>query len=63
MGTHRHIQIASLMDKATDNRVRYYINAQRASRIGNQGAAAHFTRMAQRWEHVRQTCAHRIRPM
>lgn len=60
MTTHRAIQLSNLLDIASTNRVRYYINAQRASWLGNQGAAVHFTRLAFRWEQLRQRASRRL---
>jgi hypothetical protein len=60
MSTHRAIQVADLMDRASTNRVRYYINARRASSLGNRGAACHFTNRAARWEAIRASCAARF---
>lgn len=60
LSTHRHIQLADLMDRASTNRVRYYINANRAHHLGNFGASVHFTRTAWRWEQIRQRCSMRL---
>lgn len=60
ISTHRAIQLSDLMDRASTNRVRYYINAQRASRIGNRAADTHFTALAARWEQIRIRCCTRF---
>ncbi len=60
LSTHRHIQLSSLMDKASTERVRYYCNAQKASWLGNHGAAIEWTRTAWRWEQIRQHCCKRM---
>lgn len=60
LSTHRHIQLAMLMDRASTERVRYYCNAQKASWIGAREAAIHFTRTAFRWEQIRQHCCKRM---
>ena len=58
--THRAIQLSTLMEKASTNRVRYYINAIRASTIGNRGAETYFANRARRWETIRIRCCERL---
>ena len=58
--THRAIQLADLMDRASYNRVRFYCNAIKASDIGNRSAATHFTALAQQWERIRIRCLRRL---
>lgn len=60
MQTHRAIQLADLMDRASTERVRYYINAIKASDLHNSGAAILFTRKAQQWERIRIAAAYRL---
>ena len=62
LSTHRRIQLANMLDVAATERVRYYCNAQKASWIGNHAAAIFFTRMAFRWEQIRQHCCRRLYP-
>lgn len=53
LSTHRLFQLAELNDRAPSERVAFYCRAIKASSIGNQSAALHFTEKAQKWERIR----------
>lgn len=60
LSTHRAIQLSTLMETASANRVRDYICAINASSINNRTAARYFTKRAARWEAIRIRCCTRL---
>ena len=57
LSTHRAIQVGQWHDRASGQRVRYYVNADRADSIGNRKAAAWFRTLAKKWENIRMRAA------
>ena len=53
LSTHRAWQVAEIADRASHERIAYYIRAAKAERIGNRGATAFFMKRAQQWERIR----------